>query len=374
MRTGIIVAAVLAVLGGGVAWRVAATVKKEAAARVALEKKAADENERPALVRVAAVQRRDLVDRAIVTGAIRARNEVEVFAKMPGRLESVHVRLGERVRAGQVLAVVEHREATWQKKQAEAAVALAKANLEMHESNLARTEPLLKSGSATEQQVSQLRSAVAIAKAQVAQAAAAEGLAGTAESNAWVVAPITGVVTRRGCDPGTMAGPAMPLFQVQDVAEMKLDVGVEARVAARIGVGRTVDVAVDAWPGERFRGRVAAIQPSLDPMTRRALVQVSLPNEKRRLLANMFARAEVQLGTLPGVLAVPQAALVEDAGEARLYAVREGRVVVLPARVLAGDGEFVGVEGVGEKDVVAVQGQKNLREGARVDAVAENGP
>ena len=367
MKTRLLALMAMVLLVAAVGWRINQTKRKEEADKAAAAAANAEETALP--IRVASVMRKDMVNRVVVSGAIRPRNEVDVFTKLPGRLESVHVKVGDRVGVGQTLATVEHREAQWQVKQAEATVALARANLELQESNLARTQQLFDTGSIAEQQLSAARSSVAITRAQLQQAQAVLGLAETSLSNARVVAPIGGVVTRKVANVGTQATVSLALFTIQDVAEMKLEAGVDALSIARLTPHSPVEVSVDAYPGERFSGRISIIAPTLDPVTRRATIEVALPNADRRLLANMFARGVIDLGALPGVLTVPAGAIVEEGGEMQLYTVREGRVVVLTPRVLGVDGDTVAVDGIVEGDVVAVQGQKQLRGGSKVQPV-----
>lgn len=371
MKAKILVTLVLVAMAAAIYWRIDEAKKKEAARQQAMA--ASSPAERELSVRVVQVQRRDVVHRATISGAIRPRNEVEVFTKLPGRLESVNVKVGDKVNAGQTLAVVEHREVQWQLKQAEASVALAEANLDQQRTNLQRTEQLHKAGSVPDQQLQAARTGVAVASAQRDQTLAAKGLIETSLSNARIVAPISGTITRKSCNVGTQANTNTSLFQIQDMAEMKVEAGVDSTTLPRLVQGSTVAVEVDAYPGQRFEGRLAVITPALDPITRRATIEVALPNPDRRLLANMFARGTLELGNLSGALTVPAGAVVEEGGEMQIFAVREGRVVVVNPHVLASDGEVVAVDGVTETDVVAIQGQKQLHRGARVKPVLGNG-
>ncbi|HYG68982.1 MAG TPA: biotin/lipoyl-binding protein, partial [Anaeromyxobacteraceae bacterium] len=99
-------------------------------------------------VRAARVGRADVARRVAVTGTIRARNEVEIHPELSGRIETLHARVGDRVRAGQVLAVIDHDELAWQAKAADAAVAIARANLDGAKVDWARTEELDRGGAA----------------------------------------------------------------------------------------------------------------------------------------------------------------------------------------------------------------------------------
>jgi multidrug efflux pump subunit AcrA (membrane-fusion protein) len=124
------------------------------------------------------------------------------------------------------------------------------------------------------------------------------------------------------------------------------------------------------FPGETFAGRVAVVAPTLDARTRRAAIEVAVPNGAGRLLPNMFARGAVRIGTVAGVLAVPRAAVFESATGRALYALRDGRATILQPAFGPGDGDYLAVEaGLAEGEVVAVAGLGLLADGAR--AVAE---
>jgi RND family efflux transporter MFP subunit len=367
MKKAWIAIIVVAAFGGALAWRIGATVKQDRERKAAMA--AAVAERKPVAIRAAPVKRRDLADRVAVSGAIRPNAEVDVFTKMPGRLESVRVKVGDVIRAGQTLAVVEHKEATWQAKQASAAVALARANLAMQQSNMERTRVIQESGNSSPAQITAAETGLQVAQAQLEQALAVEGLAQTALSNATIVAPISGVITKKSCSAGTQATAQAALFQIQDTAVMKLEAGVDARVAAKLRIGLPVEVEVDALSGMSFSGAVSTINPALDPATRRSSVEVVLPNPERRLMANMFARAEIGLGTLSGVLTVPSSAVVEEGGESHVFAIRDGRIAVVNPTILASDGRFIGLKGLGESDMVALEGQKQLATDALVKPV-----
>lgn len=354
----------------------------------------------PAPVAVARAARRDLTERVTLTGVIRPRNEVEVFPKLPGRLEKVLVNVGDRVEAGQPLAVIEHREISWQHRQAAAQLKAARAMLEQAKVNAEaarvqyeRFKALLADSAVPRAEFERVEAAynaaaaaVRAAEGQVALAEAAAGLAGEALKNATIVSPIAGTVTRKNVNVGTQVAPMAPVFQVQDVAALKLDGTVTAAEYTRLRVDQAARVEIDDLPGTTFPGTIATISPTLDPMTRRAAVEITIANPDGRLLPNMFARVRVDVGARAGVLAIPEAAVVTLPAGRAVFVVRDGPVPsslgpdgsrgkiaqVKPVLGLA-DGEWIAVEsGLAEGDVVAVSGHASLADGAAV-LVTEGG-
>lgn len=357
---------VLAVVGlafvGLVLVRVSQASQAKKAAAVVSEEAAV-------VVKGAKVSPRDIAQTVALTGQIRPKNEVEIFPKLGGRIEAVKVKVGDRVKAGTVLAVVEHKELAWQVKQAEAAARMAEANLSQARDELKRTETLFKSGGAPQAALDGAKTKAAVAEAQLAQAEAAAGLARTALSNASVTSPIGGIVTRKRTDVGAMVGPTTSLFQVQDAAELKLEAAVEANEAMRMQENQPVEIEVDGLPGEKFEGKVSVLSPTLDSQTRRAWVEVSVPNAKGRILPNMFARATVRVGTLASALSIPRSAVFESVGGKAVYVIREGKAQLVKPAFGLGDADFLVIEtGLNEGDVVATAGLGLLADGAKAQA------
>ncbi|HEV8322595.1 MAG TPA: efflux RND transporter periplasmic adaptor subunit [Myxococcota bacterium] len=335
----------------------------------------------PLPVAVEKAVRRDLVERVTLTGVIRPLNEVDVMAKVPGRIESVAVKVGDTVKAGTLLAVIEHRMLELQEAQARAAADAAAAALDSAKVGLAtaklsydRMKALYESKALALAEFEKVdaalkgaESGVRAAEAQVAMSRAAAGLAAEALHNARVVSPIAGTVTKRLVDVGTEAGPGRPLFQVQDVSALKLEGAVTAEDYARLKTGAPVRVTVDDLPGMTFAGKVATMSPTLDPMTRRAAVEIAVDNPEGKLLPNMFAHAAVDVGTRSGALCIRAVAVVMQPTGAVVFVVKGGKAVALTPRLGAGDGDWVAVEsGIDEGESVVVSGQAGLVAGSAV--------
>ncbi len=358
MKARIFWIAVVLVIAGLIGWQ----VSKKRAQASGPEAKAVE----AAHVRSAKVVRADLADKVGFTGTIRPRNEVDVFPKVPGRIEALLVQVGDKVKAGQVLAVIEHKEIAWQAKAAEAAVQMARANLDGAKLNLDRTTALFQGGSAPQAQVDGAKVQHAAASAQLAQAEAAAGLANQSLANATVVAPITGTVTRRPVNLGMNVGPQTTMVTIQDVATLKLEASVDAAAYARLARDLPAEILVDTHPAP-FPGKVSLLAPTLDGLTRRAALEIEVDNSSGKLLPNMFARAEVVVGRLTGVVAVPREALFEGGGGAVVFRIKDGKAQMLRPQFGPADKGLVAVpEGLSEGDEVAISGQAGLADGAAV--------
>lgn len=339
------------------------------------------------LIRSAKAEKRGMNERIAFTGSILAHNEVDVFAKLPGRIETLAVKVGDKVHAGQMLAQVEHRELGWQGRSAAAALQAAQAGVKVAQANVDgvklefdRTKALFDGGSATQAQLDGAKihldaanAQFAAAQAQAAQAEAGKGLVEQQLVNSRIDSPIEGTVTRKNVNVGINTGPQSPAFTIQDVATLKLESSVQADEFARLAKGMPVAIRVDSYPGEIFSGKVDVLAPTLDPQTRRAAVEIAIDNHDGRLLPHMFARAAVTVGHLASATVVPKDAVLESPGGSVVYRVKAGHVEALRPKLGAEDEGFIPVlDGLSAGDEVAVGGLGSLSDGAavRVSAAA----
>jgi membrane fusion protein (multidrug efflux system) len=337
--------------------------------------RAAGEAPRPPLVPATRVARGDVEQRIVLTGSIRARNAVVVRPELPGKVASVAVRVGDRVRAGQVLATLDHDELAWHAKAARAAVEVARANLDGAALEQDRTKLLYDGEAASPAQLDQVEVRVALARAQLAQAEAAAGLAEEKVADARITSPIAGVVSRRAVDVGAQVAPGGEAFAVEDVTTLKLESAVDAAEWMRLAPGAAAEVTVDARPGETFRGAVTVRAPSLDPATRRAMVEIEIENASGKLLPGTFARATVAAGRVAGAIVLPRQAVVEGPGGAVVWRLAGGNAEAVRPRLGLSDGARVVVlDGLAEGDLVATAGQAQLAHGRPAEpAVAAEG-
>lgn len=370
------------VLGGGLALAALFGVRVFGAVQQKQSAKTVEVNEVP--VAVVAASRRDVVERVFSTGVIRPRNEVNIFTKLPGTVERVLVKVGDSVSAGQELARVEHRTVALQGQQTEAQARAARAGLAQARTQLqsARTQyerfQKLRADNAVPQAEFErveagyhgALSAVEAAESQLAMVTAATGLAAESLKNSRVVSPISGTVTRRDANVGTLATPAQPLFQVQDVSALKVDGSVTGSDYQRIRVGQQAVVSVDDIPGRTFPGKVLTVSPTLDPQTRRAAVEIEVDNPEHRLLPNMFAQVEIHTGKREGVLTIPASAVVALPGTKVVYVARAGKAEEVRPTLGPAEGEVVVVEkGLAEGDPVITEGQTTVTDGTAIKVV-----
>jgi HlyD family secretion protein len=320
-----------------------------------------------------------------ISGTLVPQTRVAVMAKLPGTLSRVAVDIGDRVRAGQLLAVMDRREIDAQVDAADAAVNVAAAGVESAEAALAnatlereRADNLFEKGAIARQRLDSAQTAERASKAQrelaranLAQAAAALRRAREVQRDATLTSPIDGVIVERNYDAGSLVSPTdKPIVAVADLRTLKLQAGVSELEAGRLRAGMPARVNVQARPGEVFEGRIAAIAPEVDPRNRHFTIEIRTMNPGATLLSGMYAVATVPLERAANAIAVPREA-VTSRGERRIV-LKIDRDVVSEIAVTEGvsDGTTVQIaSGLAAGDVVVADARRDIAPGTRVKAV-----
>ncbi len=269
------------------------------------------------------------------TGTVRARTTATIAARLMGNAREVRAQVGDRVREGQVLVVLDAREMDSNVRQAEAAreevksripeaesgIAAAKAQLDLAQVTFDRMQDLLRKRSITNQEfdeasarwkAAQAGLEMARAKrvqldAKLAQSEQEIRAAGIQRGYAEITAPFSGTILTKSVEPGTLAVPGAPLFTMEREGTYRLEAAVEESQLHTARVGKAVSVTIDGID-RTFPARIAEIVPSVDAAARSGTVKIDLP-PLPELRAGLFGRARFDTG-VHRVLTVPAAAVV----------------------------------------------------------------
>ena len=318
-----------------------------------------------------------------ISGTLTPRSRVAVKPKLPGTLEQVLVDIGDPVTMGQTIATLDRREIDAQVDASVAAVAVAKASLDSTEAALAnavlehdRAKNLFEKGALPRQRLEGAdtahRAGVAqrdLATANLAQANAALRRAREVLRNVTVTSPVTGYVVERNYDAGAIPGD-LPIVVVADLRQMKLEAGVSELDAGRLRVGMKALVEVQAKPGEKFFGQLAAIAPEVDERNRHFMIDVRVPNESRALLSGMYATARIIEATTANALVVPKEAVTTKDGKRVVQKVAGDTVSTVEVTEGLADGTRVQiVRGLAAGDLVLADARRQLAAGAKVRGI-----
>ena len=240
-------------------------------------------------------------------GTVSAWQEAIIGSEANGlRLVDVKVNVGDRVSKGQVLASFATEQVNAEVAQARASFAEAQANALDAAGNADKARTLQASGALSEQQINQYTTAEKTAKARLEAAKAMLVVQQVRLRQTGVVAPDSGVISSRSATVGAVVGSGTELFKMIRGGRLEWRAEVTSAEVASIKPGTTASVT--AASGAMVQGKVRMIAPTVDSVTRNALVYVDLP-ANANIKAGMFARGEFELGA-SNVLTLPQQALV----------------------------------------------------------------
>ena len=263
---------------------------------------------------------RTLSSRIVQNMQVDAVERVELLPRVTGRLLALHVKQGDRVKKGQVVATLEHeqQDALILSTIAQAASARAdteKARAEMlnAKTDLDRYSRLVKEGFSTQQQYDAIQTEYTSAEASYRAALAkerqyeAEEKRVKSEKNDYIIrAPIDGIVLNDySLTAGAMISPSSPILDIADPRMLKATLRVPELKIFSVAVGMPVTLRFDALPGESFGGSVTRIDQYVDPATRTSSVEIVLDNEKQaggRLRPGMFGQAAIVEKSFAGTL------------------------------------------------------------------------
>lgn len=260
------------------------------------------------------------------TGTLSPRRTLALTSQVNGTVEEVGVRVGDRVKAGDLLVRVDVETSSIQLRQQRATAAATRAQLAQAESQLERSTGLAERGLTPSATIESERAGISALQANLEALEAGVTSAEISIRNATVTAPFDGVVAARTVEPGQVVGAGAPLVELVDLSAMELTAYVPVSASPRIVPGQTVLLAVEGLSGKSFTGTVEGISPVAAQGTRTVRVLVSVDNPDGLLRGGMFATGQIVTDEKTDAIAVPTAAIREDAEGAFVLAIAEGKL------------------------------------------------
>jgi membrane fusion protein (multidrug efflux system) len=264
-------------------------------------------------VQVALVARGALVQTIVAAGQAVADRQVTLHARVAGILETVDARAGARLATGAPLVAFDATDAELAVRQARA----ARARAYVHYRDLVALDdpadgPALR---ASRDSAARTRSGLAAAELDVERAE-------LERQRTRVSAPFAGRVANVRVGAGQWVRLGDELLTLVAMRPIRVDVPVLEREVAQLAVGRSASITFAAFPGERFRGRVAAVSPLVERESRSVVVTLHVDDAGERVLPGMYARAEIAARRLDARLLVPRSAVLERDGRPMLFVLR----------------------------------------------------
>lgn len=326
-------------------------------------------------VAVVKVSREDLYKEITIPAEFRPYNEVELHAKVSGYVKQINVDIGDKVKAGELLATLEIPEL--QDELDRALAAQQRAAADYKDAHLAYTRLL-----EVNKQHPNLIAQQDLDTAEAKDATAAGSVAGarsevqryrTLVSYTRITAPFGGVVTKRYADPGaliqagTSSQQALPLVRVSDNNLLRLDFPVSVDYVRGIRLGEAAAVSVGSLDNRTFEGKIARFSGKVDDSTRTMIVEMEVPNPTLELVPGMYAKVQIKVDQREHALAIPVEAVA--AGSKSVLVVNKANKVE-ERRVSLGietASMYEVVTGLEEGDLVMLGNVAQVTPGQKVD-------
>jgi RND family efflux transporter MFP subunit len=286
-------------------------------------------------------QERKMPDVFEAVGTVQAAQTSFLASQVMGNIVEIRVHEGDRVRRGQILAVIDDSQPRAAVDRAAAAdtasqrrLAAADSELALARSTLKRFQTLFERKSVSPQEFDEVQgrqqSALAqrdMARAEQDQAKAALTQARTTLEYTLIRAPFDGLVSERKADVGTLASPGTPIFTVEDVLRYRLVAPINENDLYLVRIGQPLPVLIDAFGTEVLKGKVVEIVPAADPGSRSFPVKIELPADSR-LRSGLFGRVQFSRGERPAIL-VPQTAIVQRGQMQGVFLLDQNKIAAL---------------------------------------------
>jgi RND family efflux transporter MFP subunit len=323
-------------------------------------------------------------------GSLVASRQAMINARATGYVSRWRVDIGDRVRAGDVLADLETPELDQQLEQARAtlkqqvaALEQAAANRDFAKVTASRQDELVGQGLIAKQDADQADAQLKVGEANVhageANVAALQAnvrMLSQLVSFGHVTAPFDGRITQRTIDVGSLviaggAAGSLPLFRIEAINPMRVFVQVPQAFAPSVQDGEAASVSIRQMRGRAFPGRVTRTAGTLDPALRTLNVEIDIPNPAGELLGGMYAEVTIAVALSHRAVRVPSSAVISDARGNHVATVDDtGRVhLVEVARGLDNGRDIDLVDGLVGGEQVMVNPGGDVTDGARVEAV-----
>ena len=271
-----------------------------------------------------------------------------IVSQTAGRIVSIKAEVGDKVRKGQLLAMMDD-------------VNRAKTRMQYvnDSTELGRLTELYKIGAVSQADYDLAKLSLDITKKTY----------NNLLENTYLRSPINGVVTARNYDKGDMYSMTQPIFVVEQIVPVKLLINISESYFTQVHQGMEFNIEVDAYPGEVFKGKVNLIYPTVSSTTHTFPVEVVCQNTDQRLRPGMFARVTATFGINHNVV-VPDVAVVKQqgSGEYFIYVLNDDNTVTYTkvelGRRLGNRYEIV--SGIDEGTVIVTEGQARLKNGVAV--------
>jgi len=270
------------------------------------------ESERAIPVKVQTVTTGSIKNTLEYMGNIEAINKVMVFAPIPNRITTLKVDVNDHVEQGDLLAVIENKKIKQGLLQAEAALESAKARYENTVTEWERIQKLYEENAVSKSQYDAVKTQKQGAESALKQAQAGLQTAREQYQDTFIKAPISGIIASRNYDVGDQTSPQRPVFNLINMDTVKVIIDIVEKHVGIVKAGQACLIQVESYPKETFKGHLAKIYPTLNPMTRTIRSEVYIANTQNlKLKPGMYATVNIVTEQRSDVITIPKHAVIE---------------------------------------------------------------
>ena len=286
-------------------------------------------------------------------GVFDALHQNNVASDGSGKLIKLFVEEGDFVKAGQTIAKLDDEMVQLQ-------IQNVQLNIEQLKNDNARFSTLKKENVVSNVEAEKVELGLKSAEVQLKQLQ--KQLRSTS-----IVAPFSGIVSKKMVDLGSMVMPGTPIVELTDVSSLKLTVSVPERDVLKFSKGQKVMAKADVYGDQDFNGIITNIAVQADA-SHNFKVQTTIQNSNsNKLMAGMYGSVILSNSKSITGLSVPRKALIGSSKSPKVYIVRDGKARLVSFNAGTSDGEFIEVvSGLSTNDKVVVKGQVNLQDNSNV--------
>lgn len=294
-------------------------------------------------------------------GSLRSDESVTIRPEVSGRISEIGFREGQRVSKGTTLVRLD---ASVQRAELEQ----TEANLGLSKSRLERSRDLFTKGFISTQARDEAESNFKIAQANY-------DLSQARLKKLEIKAPFSGIVGLRMVSIGDYVKDGQDIVNLEEIDPLKVDFRIPEIYLKQVAAGQALQITLDAFPNQIFRGKVFAINPLVDTNGRSIVIRAMVQNTEARLRPGMFARVRLLFSDERDSVAVPEQSLIPVGDDQYLFKVVDGRAQRFKVEIgQRRDGKVEVLQGLTVGDMVVTAGQLKLRDGAQVKIIGETRP
>ncbi len=297
------------------------------------------------------------------TGVLAPSRSVDIISEVSGKVQKINKSLGQSVSTKDVLAVIDDEVPFNQFQQAQAQKLSADNSLKIAQLNLESDNILFENDDISK--IAYENSVLTVKNAEANQLSAIANLSLLEKNynNTRIQSPISGIISRKHIELGTMVSIGMSIYRVVNLSFLKIEIGISQDMVNFVKVGSPANIQISALNNKRFSGKVRYISPQADEQTGTFKVEIHVPNTQKEIRAGMTTSGKIAISDKGEQLSVPNYALVTKNGDQYIYKINGAiaELYKIETGQSLGSNTIVN-SGLADGDTVVVVGMKNLGE------------